>query len=52
MLYLTRRSHWMRKHKVGATCPSALFVESVPGTHRHEKKCVDVRRPDALECTT
>jgi hypothetical protein len=37
MLYVTRRSHRMQKHKFGVTCPSVLFVESVLVPHKLEK---------------
>jgi hypothetical protein len=37
MHYMTRRSHWMQKHKFSVKCPGALFVESVQVPPEHEK---------------
>jgi hypothetical protein len=37
MHYMNHRSHRMQKHKFGATCPSALFMESVLVPLEHEK---------------
>jgi hypothetical protein len=37
MHYVTRKSHRMQKHKVGVTCPDALFVKSVLVRPKHEK---------------
>jgi hypothetical protein len=45
MHYVTRRSHWIQKHKFGVTCPGALFVESVPIPPEQEKCRVEVSRP-------
>jgi hypothetical protein len=39
---MTRRSHRMEKHKFGITCPSTLFVETVPVAPEHEKYCINV----------
>jgi hypothetical protein len=36
MHYVTRRSHWMEKHKFGVTCPDVLFVESTSVSPLHE----------------
>jgi hypothetical protein len=41
MHYVTHRSHQMRKHKFGITCPEALFLKSVPAPPDLEKYCVD-----------
>jgi hypothetical protein len=37
MHYMTRRSHWMQKHKCGIMCPRSLFMETAPGPLEHEK---------------
>jgi hypothetical protein len=37
MHYVTRIYHRMQKYKFGATCPRALFVNSVPLPPEHEK---------------
>jgi hypothetical protein len=42
---MTRRSHWMQKHKFGVTCPTALFVEFLLVPPKHEKYCSDFSRP-------
>jgi hypothetical protein len=34
---VTRRSHWMEKHKFSVTCPSTLFIGSEPGLSEYEK---------------
>jgi hypothetical protein len=39
---MTRRSHRTQKHKISVTCPSVLFVESVPVPPEHEKLCDDI----------
>jgi hypothetical protein len=39
----------MQKHKSGITCPNALFVESVPVPHEHERHCVIVSQPGCTE---
>jgi hypothetical protein len=44
MHYVTHRSHWMQKHKFGVMYPGALFVESIPVRHEHEKKSDPVWR--------
>jgi hypothetical protein len=46
MRYVTHRSHQMQKHKLGITCPYALFIETASGPPEHEKWCVDVSRPE------
>jgi hypothetical protein len=43
--YVTHRSHRIKKHKYGVTCPDALFMETAPGPPEHEKYCVDVSWP-------
>jgi hypothetical protein len=48
MHYVTRRSHRMQKHKFSITCPSGIFVESMPVPHENEIYCVAVSGP---ECT-
>jgi hypothetical protein len=45
MHYVTHRSHRMQKHKFSITCPSVLFVESVPVPPKQKKLCVDVSGP-------
>jgi hypothetical protein len=45
MHYVTHRSHRIKKHKYGVTCPDALFMETAPGPSEHEKYRVDVSRP-------
>jgi hypothetical protein len=42
---VTRRSHQMQKHMFGVRCPGAIFVVSVPVSHRQEKLCIDVSCP-------
>jgi hypothetical protein len=42
MHYVTRISHQIQKHKFGITCPSSLFVESVPVPPKHEKLRINV----------
>jgi hypothetical protein len=42
MHYVTRRFHWMQKHKFGVTCSTTLFVEYVPVTPEHKKQSIDV----------
>jgi hypothetical protein len=44
MHYVTRRSHRMKKHKFGVTCPHTLFMENTPCPPEHEKQCVDISR--------
>jgi hypothetical protein len=34
---VTRRSHWMQKHKFGVMCIGVLFMETAPGPPEHEK---------------
>jgi hypothetical protein len=45
MHYVTRRSHWMQKDKIGITCPGAIFVKSVIVPLEQEKLCTDVSCP-------
>jgi hypothetical protein len=45
MHYVTHKSHRMKKHKFGVTCPVVLFVESVPVPPEQEKYCVDISQP-------
>jgi hypothetical protein len=45
MLYVTRRSHRMQKHKFGVMCPDVLFVESLPVPPEQEKKCINISYP-------
>jgi hypothetical protein len=51
MHYLAHRLHRMQKHKIGVTCPDALFVKSLR-VHPSMKNCASMTRADALECTT
>jgi hypothetical protein len=37
MHYVTRRSHWIPKHKFCKTCPGTIFVESIPVPLDYEK---------------
>jgi hypothetical protein len=37
MHFVTRRYHWMQKHKFGVRCPNAFFVESVLVPPEQEK---------------
>jgi hypothetical protein len=37
MHYVTRRSHWIQKHKFNVMCPGALFLETALGPPEHEK---------------
>jgi uncharacterized membrane protein YsdA (DUF1294 family) len=39
---VTCRSHRMQKQKFNVTCPTTIFVESVPVSPEHEKLCVDI----------
>jgi hypothetical protein len=41
---VTYRSHRMQKHMFDIMCPSALFMETAPGTPKHEKWYIDVSR--------
>jgi hypothetical protein len=34
---VTRKYHWMQKHKFGVMCPDAIFMETAPGQPQHEK---------------
>jgi hypothetical protein len=52
MHHLTCRSHPMQKHNFSATCPGAVFMKTVLGPPAHEKYCIDVSCPEALERTT
>jgi hypothetical protein len=48
MHYETRRSHWMQKHKLGVTCPNALFMGSAPIPLEHENIASMFHTPNAL----
>jgi hypothetical protein len=45
MYYMIRRSHRMQKYKLGVTCPSALFVQSVPVPPENEEGYDHTSRP-------
>jgi hypothetical protein len=45
MRYVTRISDRMQKHKFGATCLDALFLESVLVPLNHEKSRVELLHP-------
>jgi hypothetical protein len=45
MHYVTSVFHWREKYKFSVTCPSALFVKSIPVLPKHEKQCVTVALP-------
>jgi hypothetical protein len=45
MHYLSRKSHWMQKHKFGVTCPGMLLVQIAPGSPEFEKECVNISCP-------
>jgi hypothetical protein len=40
-----RRSNRLQKNKLGVTCASNLFLESIPVPHEHEKKSDHISRP-------
>jgi hypothetical protein len=52
MHYVTVRSHWMKKHKVGVMCLGALFVESIPFPRKRENSASTSCALDATKCTT
>jgi hypothetical protein len=37
MHYVTHRSHRMQKHQFGVMYLGALFIETAPGSPKHEK---------------
>jgi hypothetical protein len=49
MHYVTRRSHWMEKHKFGVKGPDALFIDTARGPHELEKSWIEVSRPKSTE---
>jgi hypothetical protein len=49
--YVTRRSHQMEKHKIALTCPTMLFVESVPVPLSIKNNASTFHAPDAPERT-
>jgi hypothetical protein len=51
MHYMTRKSHWMQKHKFDITCPGALFMEVASNPHERENSASTFRAIDAPECT-
>jgi hypothetical protein len=49
MQYVIHRSHRMQIHKLGLTCPSALFMETTLGPPEQEKWCIDISLPGRTE---
>jgi hypothetical protein len=45
MHYVTRGSHWMRKHKFDITCLDVFLIEFIVVTADREKLCVSFLRP-------
>jgi hypothetical protein len=45
MHYVTRRFHWMQKHKLDVTCSEVLFMEIAPGPPKKEKLRINISCP-------
>jgi hypothetical protein len=48
MLYVTRISHQMQRHKFNISCPDTLFMEMAAVPPEHEKWCIEVLRPTGV----
>jgi hypothetical protein len=44
-LYVTHKSHQMKKHMLCVTCPCVLLLGCTPSPPEHEKCCIDIMHP-------